>query len=189
MESNFRTGVSERAARNERLKKRQRERERLKRNEKAFFKKNGRVSQWKIGAAKFQIKFGPTHRAPDSRVIDIENVAPRANSLASIRPITFSPSPFFDICLLLPRHETGYRRAGDTRLLLDGISNCNDSSPDCLFLLLFPHLWAETKLRWYEGGGGGGRLKETTPPPTSGRGEASRSSLSWLLSSPEYSGE
>ena len=111
-----------------------------------------RKLECKLGSAEGLKKNSSTHRAR-SYVIGIENVVPGANSFASIHPITFPlPSPFpsgprvFDICLLLPRHETGYRRRGGTRVLLDGISNCNDSLSPCFsycFPVCFP---GETKL-------------------------------------------
>ena len=115
-----------------------------------------RKLECKLGSAEGLKKNSSTHRAR-SYVIGIENVVPGANSFASIHPITFPlPSPFpsgprvFDICLLLPRHETGYRRRGGTRVLLDGISNCNDSLSPCFsycFPVCFP---GETKLHWHE---------------------------------------
>ena len=111
-------------------------------------------------------------------MIDIENVVPGANSFASIRPITptsqpvlrpLCPSPrVFDICLLLPRcyHETGYRRRGGTRVLLDGISNCNDSLSSGCSSYCFPVCFAgETKLQWHEWGEGLSKDRERNALP------------------------
>lgn len=177
----FRTGVSGREM-NDPEREKERERERTKRNGESVFKKNGRVSQWKTGAAGVSNKIRADAR---SRVIDIENVSPRANSLASIRPITFSPTPLFWHLFVIAASRDRISTRRDTRLLLDGISNCNDSSPTVCSSYCFPisgprRNCADTTE------GGKGRLAERNTPPTVEE-ENRASSLSWLLSSPEYS--
>lgn len=178
----FRTGVSGREM-NDPEREKERERERTKRNGESVFKKNGRVSQWKTGAAGVSNKIRADAR---SRVIDIENVSPRANSLASIRPITFSPTPLFWHLFVIAASRDRISTRRDTRLLLDGISNCNDSSPTVCSSYCFPisgprRNCADTTE------GGKGRSAERNTPPTVEEEKHRASSLSWLLSSPEYS--
>lgn len=158
--------------------------------EEAFKKK--KWPQWKSGVAEFRIKFGPFARdwyrkcSSQGKLVGVDspdNFFPT--------PFAFPTSPplhslFWHLFVIAAsRDRISTRR--DTRLLLDGISNCNDSSPTVCSSYCFPiseprRNCADTKER-----GRPGWKKHPPIEEEEGGGEASLSSLSWLLSSPEYS--
>lgn len=137
-ESNFGQGL---ANRNERLKKKKKKKEREDETKRRKRFKKKKWPQWKSGVAEFQIKFGPFARdwyrkcSSQGKLVGVDSPD---NFFPTPSPSLSPPSSLFWHLFVIAASRDRISTRRDTRLLLDGISNCNDSSPTVCSSYCFP---------------------------------------------------